>query len=489
MSLVISKVVSFFHSRFIWIFIFNIILIIIPITGYYFIQSKNYQANRIRGVASVDLNRSLINLLMADYPFEVIKLMALPAPYQRFILIDSESEEIKDSGWLANINIIDAGYDFFLLNMASNLIDNIHEPKLEQADILMRLSPYISRRENRYSLMDYRINYMISHFQLEDGREVSLIGLIDKLDIQYTAKLWKIVLLFVSIISCLASIIISTLYYRIIIKPLLVLTREAELLLGYDVIPGNIFVMKDRRDEIGVLSKAFYDSTVELTRRKEAIETFSNDVLHELKNPLAAMMNGIEILHSLDDSGRHAEVLSILSRESGRIEKLLFDIREYSLFDHSSTCEQVSNPSTIIKEGLNIYPSSGIRLSVNACPELKISGDKLVCILTNLIDNALDFSPEYASVLIEVYREDGRSYLSVTDEGPGITNIEKKKIFNRFYSNRFGNENDESLHSGLGLSIVKRILDGYNYFISCEDHLPSGARFIICFDDGCDGLL
>lgn len=475
------------HSRILWILILNAILIIIPVTGYYFIQSRNYQANRIWGIDVRELNRSIIESIEAGYSFDIINYLPLPSPYQRFILIDSTNNKLSDSLWLGNDELINFEYDFFLLTMANSFIEKISEPELDQEEILQTLSPYINLRENRHSIIDYRFTYYISHFSLEDGSELSLITLVDKLDILYAARLWKIVLLFVSLISFAVAIIVSTVYYRLIIKPLIVLTKEVKLIMEFEKSPAKIFSMKDRKDEIGILSKAFHNSALELIHKKESIETFTSDVLHELKNPLTAIRNGIEILQNRENQDNlqsdENEILSILYRESGRIEKLLFDIREYSLFNQDLDSEEGCNPEIIIKEVLSLYSDAGIKLNIpdDNYPKVKLSREKLVCILTNLIDNALDFSPEFGSVAIEYYQENGFSILAVIDEGSGIPDSEKEKIYTRFYTNR-QNAALENLHSGLGLSIVQKILKNAKHSIWCEDNTSTGCSFFIKFN-------
>ena len=129
-----------------------------------------------------------------------------------------------------------------------------------------------------------------------------------------------------------------------------------------------------------------------------------------------------------------------------------------------------------------MYKEHGIKtvLKTESSHKILLPKEKLGCILKNLIDNAVDFSPDYGSVIITYEQSGNSAKLIIADRGRGIPDNEKQKVFTRFYSNRKGLENS-GLHSGLGLSIVSRILRDYDISICCYDNKPSGCCFEIDF--------
>lgn len=476
-----NSIKKIIYSRILWIIILNIILIIIPIYGLYLIRSKDYKEVYLRSMAAVDLNRSIAYSSNLGVTPDILGQLPAVAPYQRIIIVDADAlSTIYDTNWLINNSLLTFRYDLFLTRLVSDFIGNPSYPNLKRDEIINRMTKYIKPGNKKLSIINYRFVYSIRSFTLEDNSKYSSIVIIDKSDIVKNTKIYKILLLIITFFSALFSVIVSSIYYKLIIKPLTILTKETELIKDLDRIPATIFSMKNRGDEIGLLSKAFYSSSVELTKRREALEGFTRDVLHELKNPLTGIRNSIELLKICNNNSD--DMLSIISRESARIEKLLFDIREYSLFDKANNSSQRCNPVEVIKNILSLYHQAEIKevLEDNKST-ISMSEDQLVSVLTNLIDNAIDFSPEKGSITISYYSKDNKYYLKVDDLGPGIPNLEKSKIFNRFYTNRQSNQSI-SLHSGLGLSIIKNILEKNNHTIICKDNIPAGTSFIITFN-------
>jgi signal transduction histidine kinase len=96
----------------------------------------------------------------------------------------------------------------------------------------------------------------------------------------------------------------------------------------------------------------------------------------------------------------------------------------------------------------------------------------------NVIDNAIKFSPQGSEVKVEVYEKDDQVVLAITDQGPGIPDAEKGKIFERFYRVRKSNH---FTGSGLGLSIVKWVIDLHQADILMLNNTPGGLRVELTF--------
>ncbi|WP_187759819.1 sensor histidine kinase [Thiospirochaeta perfilievii] len=479
-----NKLKRIIYSRILWIIILNAILVFIPISGFLIIKSKDYKALNLRSLTNRELSRTIMYGLKDNLSMEYITFIPVIAPYQRVLVINSINlKPIYDTRWLTNYAIESFNYDLPFTRIIGESIGDASPPKLSDKEIINRMSKFIKSGENSFSIIDYRFIYSLSNFSLDNGVKYSLIVLSDKFDLIKNSKIYKIYLLLVSIISILISIIINFVYYRLIIKPLKVLTNEVKLVKSENKSPKDIFSMRNRVDEIGLLSKAFYITSMELIDQKDSLRTFSSDVLHELKNPLTGIRNGIEILQiNLQDDAISSSMLSLLSKESGRLEKLLFDIREYSLYDRVDNLSKWCSPSEIIEKLQPLYHKAEIKTFIKTKKRVKLSEPQFISILTNLIDNALSFSPEPGSVTIKYYTDGDSPSLLIKDLGPGIPQEEKCKIFRRFYSNRLIVDG-EKLHSGLGLSIVKNILQSNNHTIKCMDNKPKGTIFIVKFSN------
>ena len=105
-------------------------------------------------------------------------------------------------------------------------------------------------------------------------------------------------------------------------------------------------------------------------------------------------------------------------------------------------------------------------------------GDRLAQVLNNLIDNAISFSPEGGEIIVSAWRQGPAVNIAVTDEGPGVPQVARQSIFERFYSERTDGQ-EYGRHSGLGLSIAKAIVEAMDGQIRVEDRPDgrSGALF------------
>jgi signal transduction histidine kinase len=115
-------------------------------------------------------------------------------------------------------------------------------------------------------------------------------------------------------------------------------------------------------------------------------------------------------------------------------------------------------------------------------PDCTVSGDPLLLqmLVNNLAENALKYTPKEGSIRIALKKEGSRITLSVKDEGPGIPDNEKKKIFSKFY--RTGSEKTRSTQgTGLGLYLCRRIANDHKATIKVSDNSPIGSIFTVVF--------
>jgi signal transduction histidine kinase len=155
-----------------------------------------------------------------------------------------------------------------------------------------------------------------------------------------------------------------------------------------------------------------------------------------------------------------------------------------------------SNLYTFPKENFNLSElvnSVAGRLQVHTCSSqiiklsvqqgISLQGDKfaLTSVVTNLIENAVKYSPECAEVLVTLKRMEGQIQFMVADSGIGINDQEKSRIFEKFY--RVGSEDTRKTKgTGLGLFIVKQVLDKHRASIKVKNNQPSGTVFEVTFN-------
>jgi len=246
-----------------------------------------------------------------------------------------------------------------------------------------------------------------------------------------------------------------------------------------------------RRDEVGQLSRSLNDMTEDLYKRINVAETFSSDLAHEIRNPLTSLKGASEVLENTDDSEKRKKLIKVISHDVERIERLITDYSQM-LKDEASISRakmikiNLLNVVNSVVEDFNSDLSNlnkNIKIDVNNVnlngSKLNVLGveSKLEQIIANLLDNAISFSPSNSkiSVVCGIKKKKNEAQLIIEDEGPGFNEKNIDKVFNRFYSNRpekFGE------HSGLGLNIVKNIVElhGGSILASNKSGNKKGAR-------------
>lgn len=253
-------------------------------------------------------------------------------------------------------------------------------------------------------------------------------------------------------------------------------------------IPG----FKNRRDEIGGLSRALGDMTTALWDRQDSIERFIQDVVHEIKNPLTSLRTIAETARIEPDPEKRNMLLDIVAQDVTRLNRLLNDLTEASRIDAEMSRAEFSKISInkLIGQFVEMQRPSleaqGMAIILNLTklsdPYVLADVDKLVQVFQNLLSNALSFSPSGGIIHISVSNSATNVYIKFEDQGAGIPEDLQEAVFKRFYKFRPEDENSNS-HSGLGLSISKQIIEGHGGVIACSNVQESNGESVVgsCF--------
>jgi len=255
--------------------------------------------------------------------------------------------------------------------------------------------------------------------------------------------------------------------------------------------------LTERRDEVGQTSRAFVAMTNALYRRIEGSERFAADVAHELKNPLAAARSTAEAMAYAKTDADRMELVTEIQSELKRLNRLINDISNTSRLDaelarqHMETVDVRSVLESINSLFTDMLADDNrkIDLIIEPAPpsSYKVRGNdgRLGQVFTNLIDNALSFSPEGGKITVRARPNGSKIEISVEDEGPGIPPNKLSQIFDRFYSDRPQTDAKRGKNSGLGLSISREIVVSHHGEIFAENRpqngsaVMTGARFTV----------
>ena len=327
---------------------------------------------------------------------------------------------------------------------------------------------------------------------MRNGQNIGYLAITENAnDIKAAINERKTFIIRTAIAVGMVVLIFSFVLNRYFLKPIKNLVSYTKTIKNKDPKTTNIDSLKLRNDELGLLSNSLDDMTSELQKRISHAENFSTDLVHEIRNPLASLKSASEILHDANDIDQRIKLINILSHDVQRIERLITDYSQILKDEVALSKEKIKKLDiepiikSVVDDFNNIYRlKRGIQISYKNDKNKKylINGieNRIEQIIANLLDNAVSFSEDNKEVVVNVSKtNDNKVVVNILDEGEGFKEKDTNKIFNRFYSNRpdkFGQ------HSGLGLNIVKNLVDLHNATIKASNRLDQkGACMEIIF--------
>jgi signal transduction histidine kinase len=274
---------------------------------------------------------------------------------------------------------------------------------------------------------------------------------------------------------------ILILYYsRRIAGPLEELASAAD-----EVAAGHYDVAVPERtwgSEVERLATRFHEMTTRLSESEQLSRNFLMSVSHELRTPLTAIRGHVSALREgvLDDEASRSRSLEVVSEEALRLERLVGDVldlakldaRRFALLreevDMRALCERAY--ATFAEEAR----SRGIEydLALGEGAVLLTDGDRVLQIVTNLLANALHWTPEGGRVDLGLGADNGEVMVSVADTGPGIEPEAEERIFRPFWSGDGGG-------TGLGLAIARELAFALGGRLELHSEPGRGSRFVL----------
>jgi two-component system phosphate regulon sensor histidine kinase PhoR len=253
--------------------------------------------------------------------------------------------------------------------------------------------------------------------------------------------------------------------------------------------PGRTFVARAApvsRGGGGGAVLVLHDIT-DLRRADQIRRDFVANVSHELRTPLTAIRGYVEALQ--DDRPEPEEsrrFLDIIARQSARMERLVSDLLRLARLDAKqealdvTLCDVTQLFATVAGDVAQTAEAKGQRVSTTVGNEAgQVRGDpgKLHDVLRNLVENAVNYSPEGATIQIDARRKAEAIALIVSDSGPGIPPDDLSRVFERFY--RVDRSRSRPGGTGLGLAIVKHLVELHRGTVTAENRPEGGARFTV----------
>ena len=321
---------------------------------------------------------------------------------------------------------------------------------------------------------------------LIDNNNVGYLAIIENAnDIKVAIAERKNFIIRTAILVVIVILIFSFVLNRYFLKPIRNLVAYTKIIKDKSDEKTNIENIKKRHDELGVLSNSLDEMTNELNKRISTAENYSTDLLHEIRNPLASLKSASDIISETENKELRSKLVGIVSHDVERIERLITDYSQMLKDEAAISSERMKKinlshiAKSVVDDFNSIYESKRsirIKLKIDNNNQFNILGieNRIEQIIANLLENSISFSENNKEIIVEILKkENGKLSLIVIDEGIGFSEKNTDKIFNRFYSNRpekFGE------HSGLGLNIVKNLVELHNGEIIATNNINKGAK-------------
>ncbi len=403
------------------------------------------------------------------------------------------------------------------LSRQSDIFVEIYDEKKEVV-----MSPYLYMEEHMWDLQQrYPFGNLISRFRMsefidkleETGKNSLVVRVKNKDDITSTIvlvnkftndsntfflvtsssltpvaatseilkKIFIFILVFVLIVSLIISLVLAISYTR----PLRKLSNAAKTVAAGDY---SIRIDNKFNDEIGMLIDDFNNMTTQLSKVDSMRKDLIANVSHELRTPLTMIKGYAETIRDLtgDKPEKREKQLDIIINESNRLSSLITNMLDLSALQAGKgkfelTEFDLSETVTDLLRRYDIFKDSGYEFTASIAPEVRITADKdrIMQVICNLLDNAVNHSLENKHIYITLTQKDA-PLLEITNFGDVIEKENLPHIWERYYRiDKVGNRRVTG--TGIGLSIVKEILISHNYKFGVFSSKENGTTFWVEF--------
>jgi two-component system sensor histidine kinase BaeS len=239
-------------------------------------------------------------------------------------------------------------------------------------------------------------------------------------------------------------------------------------------------------DELGELATSFNLMSTKLAHSVNLRRQMTADIAHELRTPISVILGHTEAMHDgvLPPS---EETFDIIRDEALRLERMVEDLRTLSRADSGelTLTYRLVAAQDLVDQAIKAYRPHARKKDISLhmqtspdLPEVNIDPDRMAQVLSNLLSNALRYTPEGGDITISTKQTAGEVEIRVHDSGPGIEPEELPNIFDRFYRADKSRQR-ESGGSGLGLAIAKSIVEGHGGRIWAESEPDEGTTIVI----------
>ena len=302
-------------------------------------------------------------------------------------------------------------------------------------------------------------------------------------DVSPVTKMLRDQLIYIIIILAMLSIIVSAYLANRINKPILAITRKAK-----ELSKGNYDVVFDKSNiaELDELSDVLTVAASEMNKTDQLKRDLLANVSHDLKTPLTMIRAYAEKVRDLtfNNEEKRNNDLNVIIEETDRLNVLVNDLLDLNKLQQNAevlnreTYDLVEEVKEIIHRYDILVENEGYKFELNLPKVAMINADKskINQVIYNLINNAVEHTGDDLTVKISIKSVRGNYIVSITDSGKGLTEEEKVLVWNKYYKKAKRHKRN-IVGSGIGLSIVKEILEKHNAEYGIDSELGKYTTF------------
>lgn len=237
-----------------------------------------------------------------------------------------------------------------------------------------------------------------------------------------------------------------------------------------------------RWDDLSNLSLVLNGFLEKIEELLNGVREVSNSIAHDLRTPLSGLRSDIEALRGHPVSEKNIDAVLV---DIDRILAIFHALLRIANIEKGKRSQQMTEVDLrkIITDVAELYEpfaeEAGILLDIKITTNQAIKGDAdlLFQLFANLLDNAIKFSPSKSRIVLSLSQENNQLVAAIEDQGPGISDAEKEKVFTHFYR---GDASRSTPGNGLGLSLVRAVAEQHQAHIALENNSP-GLRVRVRF--------
>ena len=308
-----------------------------------------------------------------------------------------------------------------------------------------------------------------------------------------TSKRLRLIFVFIGLIALLLIALASRIVIKIGLRPLADVEDVAEKIADGDLSARLPDAKPDTEvgrlvSSLNAMLSRIEESFAARTESESKLRRFVADASHELRTPLTAI-RGFAELHrqgAVKGEAATSELVGRIENESVRMGALVEDLLMLARLDQSR--ELVSEPvnlNEVVTESVESARAAGPEhpISIDLPDEAFVLGDagKIYQVVANLLANARIHTPIGTPIAVSVKSDDSGTTISITDSGPGLSQADQDRIFERFYRADPSRNRSNEEGSGLGLSIVDAVMQAHGGKVTVTSKLGEGATFTVFF--------